>query len=129
MVKNKLKPTKRKPFSSLPLFNQRIFELMEFVIANKIQGVDSKDGFFKSIGLSNANNYHQIRYVNRSFTIDDAYNAITQYGIDANFLFKKDHLQIYQVNKPLAPLLQLKSAVAMVSQQYASLKMKQVHSN
>ncbi|MEO6547478.1 MAG: hypothetical protein ABIN94_05740 [Ferruginibacter sp.] len=100
---------------TLPLFDQRMLELMHFVISNNVKGINSKKAFFQSIGATSAANLVQIENGTRSFTNDNILAAKQFYGIDTNFLFEVKHLQIYPASKPISPIIQLKAATAMVS--------------
>lgn len=106
-IKKKKAPAKIEPLS---LCNQRMLLLMEFIISNRINNVRSKEGFFRSIGLKSAANYTAISRGKQSFPSNAVHVAIHVYGLDANYFFYEDHLEMYKSGKEMSAIQQLQAA-------------------
>lgn len=109
-----MKLTTKTPEVILPLFDQRMILVKDYVITNKINGITTNTEFLKSIGFVNVNNYSAIAKGKYSFTIYQLMTACKVYGVDANFLLVESCTNMFAVEKEVNPIRQLTDAVQRV---------------
>lgn len=94
--------------------DQRMLDVMKFVIDNEINGVDTQTKFLHSIGYMNANNISLVRKGSQSFTREHFSKACEVYKVDGNFFLDKKHTVMFKENRNVSAMAQLKEAVARV---------------
>lgn len=95
--------------------NKRMLSLMQFVVANKINGITNKTNFLASIGFNNLSNLVQVENGKQSFTVEQLIAACELYNIDGNwFLNPKFTKMTYVSGEKFNPVKNLKEAVEII---------------
>jgi len=97
----------------LTFTDQRILNVMDFVVKNRIQGVKSEKDFLISIDYSMGYAVN-VKKGQQSFRCKHAAKIVEVYGVDANYLLKKSHLKMFPDENVLTPIDSLKSAVTTI---------------
>lgn len=71
----------------LLIWDQRMLVLMDYVIANKIQGIELKKQFFKAIKSNHQSILAAIKDGRQSFTLQNFYEASKQFGVSMEWFF------------------------------------------
>lgn len=98
--------------------DQRVLNILDFVVKNNIKKVKTEGEFLKSIGYDNINNVALVRKGTQSFRIEHLVKLCAVYGIDANYLLSKHHLPMTANNKKTDAITYLKQAVRMIEETY-----------
>jgi hypothetical protein len=99
--------TKKKAKPKLKLYNFRMFELLDYCLANK--KVTSKKDWFERIG-SSANNESNYRSGQTSFTVDQVIEACKVSGFSSDWVMGLSEVKFRNESK-LSPLDRIKIAV------------------
>ena len=105
----KLKKKIIKP--KLPLYDERILSIMDYIIKENIDGINSAAKFLKSIGFENTNNVSKVRNGSQSFGKPHIQGVIDVYGVDANFLFARSHTQMFLKSTSKTAYMRLREVV------------------
>ena len=90
--------------------NSRILQIMNYVIANKINDIEDETRFMKSIGYDNVSNLSSIKRGIQSFQLNHINNLCELYNISADFLLNKNcHTMFLDIEK-YNPMERLKIA-------------------
>lgn len=94
----------------LHTYNKRMFELMDYAISNRINGIKTKKEFAEIIGMNNQSNMAEIKQGIASFTIAHVYSACHKLNINANWIFGTEK-KMFNTIAGLTPLDRIKEAV------------------
>jgi len=95
---------------------------MDFVVSNKIKGVENKEAFLLSIGYTTPTNLYKIENGSQSFRIEHLINCCKVYGVDANYLLVKSHIQMIVNSSKVSAIANLEMAVRNVKEYVKSIK-------
>lgn len=93
------------------LADKRILEVMDFVVANKIQGIPNETTFLKSIGYNHPKNIALIKTQVQSFQVEHLQNVCTIFSVKADFLLNDACNTMFTDLDKTTPLHRLKVAV------------------
>lgn len=96
--------------------DQRVLDVMEFVVKNKINGIEDDKTFLLSIEYDNPNNITLIKQGTQSFRIKHLQNVCKVYNIDGTFLLNRNYKKMQSTTGKINVLQNLKEAVKMVEQ-------------
>ena len=103
------------PESTLLLHNQRMLQVMRYIVDNKIKGVRTEKDFFDKVGGVNKFAVSgAIKSGKQSFVIADLNRCCEIFGVDANFLILQGHLTMMRPKTTKSPFEQLLVAVQAV---------------
>lgn len=94
--------------------DERMLQFMEFVVNNKILGIENEKQFAERIEYSHVSNLWAIKNGTQSFTIQHIISTVQTFHVDANFFFLKESTQMFIPKVEMSPLMVLKEAVALV---------------
>lgn len=94
-----------------------MLEAIEHCARNGINYCHSEEDVLKKIKYNNKSNYYQIKKGQRSFTEQHVQAMCEVFGIDANFFFRKDHLQMRYSKSNKMPIDFLIEAVQLMKKQ------------
>lgn len=97
----------------LPIYTERMFTFLQYLVDNKINGIQNMVQALASIGYT-SNNKTNLRKGGQGFRIIYYQNACDIYGADMNFFFVKSHLQMFRDEVKQTPIHKLKEAVMLV---------------
>jgi len=102
--------------SKLPIWDQRMFELIEITIADPGNKIKSEEEFLQLIGINAKSTGTQVKAGKQSFRIKHIQAACKIFGRSADwFLGLTD--RTHRLDVQLNPLQQLKQAVRLVEQE------------
>ena len=84
--------------------DERVLEVMNFVIEKKIRGITDEANFLKSIGYNSWRNLALIRKGLQHFKIEHLQNVCTIYSVSADFLLNKNCFKMFVNLSDQAPL-------------------------
>lgn len=103
------------PESTLLLHNQRMLQVMRYVLSNKIKGIKTEGEFVERIASANkVNLLAAIKRGRQSFVIADIRKCCEIFGVDANFFILEGHLTMMRAKQTKTPFEQLLVAVQAV---------------
>lgn len=100
--------------SKLPIYDRRMLELMEYIMATPKYKVATQGEFLASIGYVAKNNVKYIKDGSVSFRMKYFLTAINKYGLNPGFFFQAD-APMFQKGK-VSPIDNLKDAVRVIEQ-------------
>ena len=72
---------------SMPIWDKRMIELMEFVCANKIKGITGKPQFIKAVGISQLATIDQVKNGKQGFRPKHFYAASKLFDVSMEWFF------------------------------------------
>lgn len=102
--------------TKLPIWDQRMFELMEICLADPLMGQAESMDFFKTIGITGAATISQIKNNKQSFRLKHFYNASKLYGVSMDWFMGFSGI-IYRTDSKPSPLFLLKAATKLIEQE------------
>ena len=104
-----------KEYKNLKLYNLRILSVLNFVIINNINGINSTEKFLSSIKYPSDSNIYKILKGEQGFKVDHI-DAVRQvYNVDMNYLFDEKHTEMFiQDGKKVTAYHRLLEVVHMI---------------
>lgn len=96
--------------------DQRVLDVMEFVVANSIKDIEDEKAFLISIEYDNPNNITLIKQGTQSFRVKHLQNVCKKYNIDGNYLLNRNHKKMSMTGGKIDVIKNLKEAVKMVDE-------------
>lgn len=93
------------------LADKRVLEVMDFIIANRIQGVNNETTFLLTINYNSPKNLKLIRDEVQSFQLEHLQNLCTMFSVNADFLLNSTCNTMFTELDKTTPLHRLKVAV------------------
>ena len=104
-----------KEYKNLELYNLRILTVLNFVVINNINGIKSTAKFLLSINYPSDRNIYKILRGEQGFRIEHIEALRSAYNVDMNYLFDKDHTEMFLQNgKKVTPFHRLLEVVHMI---------------
>lgn len=106
--------------SKLNITDQRMLQVMNFCIANKLNDITSQNAWCEKVGVSHTNIFN-IRKGTQRFTVDHVFNACQQFNISPDFMFGFS-MEMLRTDKNRSPLDRIKDAVRELETQQKTTK-------
>lgn len=97
----------------IKLHNQRMLNVMDYVIESKGNKVKTEVAFLKSIGFNTFENIYKIKAGNSQFTIDHIAKVVKLYGINGDYFFNPK-AQIFSRDTNKTPLEMIRAGLVML---------------
>lgn len=110
-IKERIEPI---PDTFKTLADERVLEVMNYVLSNAINGVTMKTQFLRSIKYGNTSNLQAVIKGTQSFKNEHLEALCAIYKVDANFLFVKKYNNMFLQESKGTPMDRLKIAVKEV---------------
>jgi hypothetical protein len=104
--------------NALPFYDERMLQLMEYVISSRTNDITTKTAFLLSIGFSSVANLAQIKSGLQSFRIEHFVTACRKYNVNANWFLDKDCKEMNRAGKKTSTIDILRQAVLVVESEY-----------
>ena len=101
-------------YSLMEIYNERMLNVMEFIVTNKINNVSSNTEFLNSINYPNENNIGKIRKGTQGFRQEHMLIVQKIYNVDMNFIFNKDFTEMFLKSGNVSAYHRLLEAVHMI---------------
>ncbi len=92
--------------------DQRVLNVIDFFVKNKINGIETEADFLHPIGYLNVSNLILVKNGTNAFTAKQLQAIVNLYGVDANYLLNEKHLTMLYIGREVSPIIQIKQAVA-----------------
>ena len=101
---------------ALLLHDKRMFQLLAYVINNKVKGITTDTEFLDRVGgdTSKSHNIGKLKSGTQHFVIADIKRACEIFNVDANFFFLEGHFTMMLPKKTKSPFEQLLVAVQAI---------------
>lgn len=103
--------------TKLPIWDQRMLELIELSIVSKTKGITNLKDFVKVIGIKDSSTITQIRNGKQSFRHQHLMAAAKAFGISMDWFYGFTNTKIRKANDT-NPLKMLKEATRLIEKQY-----------
>lgn len=97
----------------LPFYDQRMIELLDYVVKERVQGLRSRSQALQAIGFVHTN-FSQLMRGKQSFKPEHFVKAVELFGVDANFFFNTRHTKMFPQGKQKSVIEELNEVVARV---------------
>ena len=87
--------------------NTRVFEVMDYIISNKVNGIADETKFLKSIGYNSTKNLALIKKSVQSFQLHHLQNLCEIYGVSGDFILNTNTFKMFAKFEKLTPLQKL----------------------
>lgn len=104
----------------LHITDQRMLQLMEYCIANKVRDIDTNKAWSEAVGISHTNIFN-IRKGTQQFTVAHIANACQFFNISADFIYGFT-TEMVRVDKKRSPLDRIKEAVNELENELKPIK-------
>lgn len=105
----------KKEYKKLKIYNERMVSVLDFIVSNNINGIDSDAEFLLTINYPNKDNLLKIRKGQQGFTQEHMLAAHIVYGVDMNYIYNKEHKEMFiQDKRIVSPFHRLLEVVHMI---------------
>lgn len=112
----------------LKLHNQRMLELIDFIVRNRVNRCNDLDQCLKAIGYTSKTNYYEILKGKKGFTQAHIQRICEFYGADANFIHRQEHTGMFYQHKGQDPVIQIRQALREIESRLIQIP-SAVHKN
>lgn len=105
--------------AKLPIWDQRMFELMDICLSDPSMGMADSMDFFKTLGVTGPSTISQVKSNKQSFRIKHFYNACKVYGVSMDW-FMGFSGSMYRSGVSHSPLHLLKAATRLIEDELLS---------
>ena len=79
----------------LCIYNNRMLNVLNFIVNNNIKDINSTAEFLRSINYPNENNVYKIKKGTQGFRAEHFLAVQKVYNVDMNYIFNKDHKEMF----------------------------------
>jgi len=105
----------------LPIWDDRVFEFIDYCISHKIQGIKNEQDFIDKIGINSISTLKQIREGKASFRLKHLQQIGHVFGVTMDHFFGFTD-RLYRDNVNVTPVEMLQSITGLITQQYGTKK-------
>lgn len=106
----------------LKLHNERMLQAIDYIVRNRVRQCNDEEQCLKSIGYTSKTNFRLIKSGVRGFTEAHMQKMCEYYGVDANFLLRKDHTKMFYEDKTKDPVDMIKEALFILETKTKKLR-------